>query len=99
MHRPTSPRQHKKAQKELTTQGKPFIINPKSNIPLPTKANNPMVEYSLFPPNLNRQAMQEPTIPAHLDRQDHDPQQQLTEINSDHCGKAISSTNAASQLN
>ena len=80
MQRPTSPRQHKKTQKELKTQGKPFSINPKSHLPLPTEANNPLVEYSLLPQNSNRQAIQEPTIPAHLDRQAQDPQQQLTEI-------------------
>ena len=49
MHRPTSPRQHKKTQKELKTQGKPFSINPKTHLPLPTEANNPLVEYSLLP--------------------------------------------------
>ena len=80
MHRPTSPRQHKKTQKDLKTKGKTFSINSKSHLPLPTEANNPLVEYSILPKNLNRQAIQEPTIPAHLDRQDQDPHQKMSEI-------------------
>ena len=69
MHRPTSPRQHKKTQKDLKTKGKTFSIKSKSHLPLPTEANNPLVEHSILPTNLNRQAIQEPTFPAHLDLQ------------------------------
>ena len=81
MNRPTSPRKHKKIQKELKNQGKSLIINPKSDIALPTIANKPMVEYSAFPQNINRKATQEPTILAHLVTQSQDPQHQLLEIN------------------
>ena len=52
------------------TKGKAFSIKSKSHLLLPTKANNPLVELSILPTNLNHQAAQEPTIPAHLDRQD-----------------------------
>jgi hypothetical protein len=80
MHRPTSPRQHKKTQKDLKTKGKAFSMNSKFHFPLPTKANNPLVELSLLLPNLNHQATQEPTIPAHLDRQDQNLLNKPSEI-------------------
>jgi hypothetical protein len=93
MHRPTSPRQHKKTQKDLKTKGKAFSIKSKSHLPLPTKANNPLVEHSILPTNLNHQAIQEPTIPAHLDRQDQDLQNKPSEIT-----QAIAETQSIQQM-
>ena len=79
MNHPTSPRQHKKIQKALKGQGKSFPGNSKSEIFLPTKANNPLVKHTAISPNLNCMDTQEPEIPANLEAETQESQPQLKE--------------------
>ena len=76
MLRPTSPRQHKKIQKVIKGQGKSFhkLINPAT--PILSMNNKYMEESSLFPPNLNHRATQEPPKPA------QNPHSHLEEFNA-----------------
>ena len=59
MNCPTSPKQHKRPQKTLQSQGKPFTEP--INSPMLSPIHNHMEESLAFSKNLNQMALQEPT--------------------------------------